>query len=232
MVDDRNIEAFRPAFESVGSQQNQPAYVASDNSSLHVNLEIDRLCAQTPGAVAVRQSIETHLRSLRPSQLRGWLSWAHQRQWTGKLLLMFLKFWEIWRTNPLWWESSYWDYRMDCWHPVFNPGILTREAAYRLVSARVEHGTDNIIDLAWHDSWVWHPNRQIVFPSFIAYALFRATDDESYTEAIQEEDWEGDLRVPGWDEDWLWEEAQAQSDSLSHGIRSLSLAAKEMNYDG
>lgn len=230
MVDDRNIEAFRPDLEGVGTKQNQPAYVASDNSSLHVNLEIDRLFAHTLGASEVRESIENHLRSLRPGQLRGWLAWAHQHQWTGQLLLAFLSFWEVWKDNPLWWENSYWDYRMGCWHPIFNRGILTREAAYRLVSARVGH--DHIIDTTWHDSWVSHPDRQIAFPSFIAYALFRATDDDSYAEAIRGEDWEVDLQIPGWDDDWLWEEAQTQSDFPRWSHQRPQYNGKEMNYDG
>ena len=89
----------------------EPLY-APDNgvTDLSRKLEIDELVDRMSDADDTQRGRITELLSeLSSGQLRRWLPWLRNQDWTGHSLLIFLEFRNLWDNNCQWWEWTYWD---------------------------------------------------------------------------------------------------------------------------
>ena len=162
----------------------EPLYT-SDNSvtDLSRDIKIDELLARISHANETqRLQITEFLLERSVGRLRHWLPWLRSRAWTGDSLLLFLEFRNLWDNNRQWWEWTYWDKFLECWHPRFVHGSLTLDDSYVLIHLRLDRRVNEIIDRNWLDEWAHFGLWQFEFPSFARFALFRAWlgDDEEW----------------------------------------------------
>lgn len=155
----------------------QPLYVIDDaaDDELDSELQIDQWIAALGGLrIADRYFIKRLLTELGRNRLLRWLPWLSKQQWTGKSLLLFLRFRKAWEANPHWWEYSYWDWRARCWYPTRSRHSLSLDDTYELVHCRLDHQPGEIIDKTWLSDWLSMNLWQRGFRSFASFALFRA----------------------------------------------------------
>lgn len=130
-----------------------------------------------------RTQISELLGDLGSSRLRRWLPWMIRQDWTGQTLLLFLEFRiNHWEENPQWWEVSFRHSHLGQWWAFSNHNTLSLGATYRLIQARAHLPPDKVVNEAWIKDWEDLPAWNIGFPSFAAFAVFRAELGDS-------EDW-------------------------------------------
>ncbi len=156
----------------------QPRYeTLSDSDTLTVELRIDELVASVEEATeAERKQISDMLLNLGQGRLRFWIPSLGQWPWTGRSLLLFLEFRNVWDGKEKWWEATYWNRHIEVWHPVWSPYNLTLEDTYFLVQRRLHCNPANVIEETWFEEWeesqyLW---KYGYFLSFAKYALSRA----------------------------------------------------------
>ena len=96
-----------------------------------------------------RRQISDLLDNLEFGRLRYWLPKLRQKSWTGRSLLLFLRFREVWDKKDEWWESTYWDKSMKVWYPVWNRGNLSLDDTYILIHNRIHCRPEAVIDSNW-----------------------------------------------------------------------------------
>ncbi len=96
------------------------------------------------------------------------------KAWTGDSLVLFLEFRALWVENPQWWECTFWSSKINYWSTYWNASTLSRDGCYELVQSRLICEADEVIGQGWLRDWedleVWKRG----FPSFAAFAVFRA----------------------------------------------------------
>ena len=155
----------------------RPLYLPDeyDDNVLSIALRIDQWVAGLDATNASqRYLIAELLRTLGYNRLRRWLPWLNKQQWTGEILLLFLRFRVHWESNPHLWEHSFWDRRAHCWYPTRSRYSLSLDDTYALVHRRLDHSPDTIIDETWLGDWLDLTLWQHGFHSFASFAVFRA----------------------------------------------------------
>ena len=136
-------------------------------------LELDGFLARVRDMTDVqRDSIEETLSGFTAKKRANWIQWMSRKEWTGKSLLLFLRFYDIWGKTRKWWEcfpdtSS--DLRIH-----YNSNVLSRDKCYALVHRRLDHRPENVIDEAWLADWEDSRLWRYGFDSFASFAVFRA----------------------------------------------------------
>ena len=159
------------------SELRQPLYtVDKDDFALSDELKIDQWVATKlrDATSNERGQIAELLEEFDSQRLRRWLPWLDQQDWTAGSLLLFLRFRLVWDSNPHWWEYSFWDWRSYCWYPARNRYSLSLTDSYDLIRLRLDHSPKEIIDETWLGDWLELSLWQRGFPSFAAFAVFRA----------------------------------------------------------
>ena len=166
LISDFDPDLHQPRYETPG-----------DSDTLTVELRIDELVASVEEvAEAERRQIFEVLASLDSGQLRYWLPRLQQKSWSSHSLLLFLEFRKIWDGKREWWESTYWDRRLEVWYPLWNRSNLTLEETYILVQRRLHCNASDVIEETWFEEWERSPHlwKHGYFLSFAKYALSRA----------------------------------------------------------
>lgn len=133
------------------------------------------------------------LGNLGRSRLLSWLS--EYDDWTGHSLILFLEFRTIWENNHEWWESRFgWRRYGSWWHPRnrYNKSNLTRDWMRELILHRLHCSAEEVIDEEWFDDWEISEMWRRGFPTFAAFALFRAEIGEDADWQASLDSWEGD----------------------------------------
>ena len=155
----------------------RPLYDDGDASNdLTSELRINELVSNAVNATALeRRQISEFLEHLEPGRLRYWLPRLRRKSWTGRSLLLFLRFREVWARKDAWWESTYWDTTIEVWYPVWNRANLTLESTYLLIHNRIDCQPEKVIDDNWIEEWLnlrsWE--RGYCY-SFASYAVWRS----------------------------------------------------------
>ena len=165
LLSDYDPDLHHPLYEDVD---------VSDN--LTSELRINELAANAADATPLeRRQISESLENLPPGQLRYWLPRLRRKSWTGRSLLLFLQFREVWDGKCEWWESTYWDHQIEVWYPVYNRNILTLDDTYLLIHNRIHCRPEKVIDAHWLEEWLdWRPWQRGYFFSFASYAICRS----------------------------------------------------------
>ena len=121
-----------------------------------------------------RYRIEETLLSFSAQRRANWLRWMQSKEWTGKSLLLFMQFHDLWNNTPMWWECVYFSASFGVWESHYNSAALTREKCYDLVFLRSDHRLEKIIDAAWLEDWDYLDLSRYGFNSFASFAVFRA----------------------------------------------------------
>ena len=121
-----------------------------------------------------RGEIGELLVDLNKRRLFNLVRWMEGKAWTGDSLVLFLEFRALWVENPQWWECTFWSSKINYWSTYWNASTLSRDGCYELVQSRLICEADEVIDQGWLRDWedleVWKRG----FPSFAAFAVFRA----------------------------------------------------------
>ena len=165
-------------FAEYDSDLSEILHISEDVSDLYRNIKIDELIAGISSSTnRQRAQIFQLLEYLSTGRLRIWLPWLHAQSWTGHSLFLFLDFrLNHWEENPEWWEYTFWHSRFGHWwtYPSSNYNILSLDATYMLVHARLSYPSQEIIDEAWLKDWEDFALWKQGFPSFASFAVFRA----------------------------------------------------------
>ena len=154
----------------------QAIYVIEDDGDLRWELRINRLVASVEKATdSQRCQISKLLREFTNYRLRSWLPWLSKQVWTGRNLLLFLRFRAQWDDNPRWWESTFWDWLFQCWRPTWNRYNLSRDDTFALIEQRSYCEPANIIGETWLADWEGSALWKYGFLSFAGFALFRSS---------------------------------------------------------
>ena len=121
-----------------------------------------------------RCRIEKTLLSFSAARRANWLRWMKLKEWTGKSLLLFLQFYDLWNETPIWWECLYFSISYGVWEPHYNSAALSRDKCYDLTLLRSDHRLEKIIDEAWLEDWNYLDLSRYGFNSFASFAVFRA----------------------------------------------------------
>lgn len=143
--------------------------------NLRQTLELDEFLAYVGEMTdCQRYRIEETLLSFSAPRRANWLRWMKLKEWTGKSLLLFLQFYDLWNETPMWWEYLYFSTSSDAWELHYNSATLSREKCYNLALLRLGYRVDAIIDESWFEDWddfgLWRHG----FNSFASFAVFRA----------------------------------------------------------
>ncbi len=153
-------------------------HISEDVSGIYRNIKIDEFVASiSPITDAQRVQISQLLGGMSAGRLRSWLPWLWDQDWTGHSLLLFLEFRiNYWEETPEWWEYTFWHSSQGHWwtYPSSSYNMLSRDATYDLVHARLAYSSDEIIDEAWLKDWEDFALWKHGFPSFAGFAVFRA----------------------------------------------------------
>ena len=159
------------------SELSEDLYILdADVSDRSRKLKIDEFVAGVSDLThAQQEQVAELLETLSVGRLRSWLPWLRGKDWNGHSLLLFLEFRLIhWEENPQWWESSYWNDRIDHWWAHSNSGALSLDGAFTLVQARLDCSADEVVDELWFKDWDDYTVWKRGFSSFAAFAIFRA----------------------------------------------------------
>ncbi len=145
--------------------------------------------------------IRNHLNKFSKARLSNWLPWLNSKEWAAHTLLLFIQFYNHWESNPEWWESR-WHHRRCGWQPQRMPlsNILSRDEAYKIVHLRIGLDAEDMIDSGWFEEWDYHSLWRHGFPSFAAFASFRAAlnDEEEWQSLISWTSIEEDMELDFW----------------------------------
>ena len=138
-------------------------------------LELDKFLAYVGEMTdCQRYRIEETLMSFSAARRANWLRWMKLKEWTGKSLLLFLRFYDLWNKTPTWWECVYFSAWSGVWEPRYSRAALSRENCYDLASLRFGYRVDAIIDESWFEDWDGFGLWKHGFNSFASFAVFRA----------------------------------------------------------
>ena len=176
-------------FAEYDSELSEDLYIPDDDvSNRSRNIKIDEFVARVADLTHAQQGQVTELlETLSLGRLSSWLPWLREKDWTGHSLLLFLEFRLIqWEENPQWWESSFWNARLDHWWAYSNSSTLSLEGAFTLVQSRLHCSPDGVLDEIWFNDWDDYTVWKRGFPSFAAFAIFRAglLDGENWLELL------------------------------------------------
>ena len=144
-------------------------------ANLFLTLELDGFLATVKDMTDLqRNSIEEKIGSFTARKRANWLQWMSRKEWTGKSLLLYLRFYDLWGKTPIWWEYFFFSATSGVLRPYYNPGVLSRDKCYALVHLRLEHRIENIIDESWVEDWEDSTLWGYEFDSFASFAIFRA----------------------------------------------------------
>ena len=221
---------FEKTLDLLDYSPNEPAYALEEtenDSSWTRSLRINEALSRVRGiSKAEVQAATQALTSLSAGRLRSWLPWIASQEWTAALLLAFLAFRQAWDNAERWWEVTYWDSALGCWHPHVSPQF-SLDSSYELVKARLGYPADQIIDDAWYEDWEEHAAWTCGFTSFAEFARFRAVQGDKWRDALREIRRELTQPPPcneGWatETDATWNPRQGNEHRIS---------AKEMLFD-
>ena len=176
-------------FAEYDSELSEDLYIPDDDiSDRSRKIKIDEFVAGVSDLTPAQQGQVTELlETLSLGRLSSWLPWLRGKDWTGHSLLLFLEFRLIqWEENSEWWDSSFWNARLDHWWAYSNSSTLSLDGTFTLVQSRLHCSPDEIVDELWFKDWddyaVWKRD----FPSFAAFAIFRAglLDGENWLELL------------------------------------------------
>ena len=124
-------------------------YADEDTEIRPIDLRLDELVSGIGYATAAeRDQIYGLLSEFSSKRLSNWLTWLHDQEWTGKSLLLFLEFRDLWADTPQWWEYSVWSDWLNRWWTYSSPNVMSRDAAYEVIQQRLEYQADEIIEEA------------------------------------------------------------------------------------
>ena len=161
----------------------------NDLTGLSRVLKINELISRIkPITDEQRMRIATLLGEFSINRLQSRLPWLCKQDWSGRSLLLFLQFRNIWDSNcsRRWWEYSFWHPGLECWYPTYSRNNLAWDATYGLIQQRLRCAPDEVINEDWFDEWnslaLWARG----FPSFASFAVLRARfgDTEEWREYI------------------------------------------------
>ena len=175
-----------PEYAPIGFDEPEPAgeFIRDLSQDLHPpdegihnlrqTLELDEFLAYVGEMTdCQRHSIEEALLRFSARRRANWLRWLKSKKWTGKTLLLFLRFHDLWNKTSEWWEYFHFSSAYGVW-PNSNPNALSREGCYILVHLRSDHRPKKIIDKSWFEDWVDLKSWRYGFNSFASFAIFRA----------------------------------------------------------
>ena len=176
-------------FAEYDSELSEDLYIPdNDVSDRSGKIKIDEFISGVPKLTHAQQEQVTELlETLSIGRLRSWLPWLREKDWTGHSLLLFLEFrLNQWEENPQWWESSFWNARIDHWWAYSTSGALSLDGALTLVQARLHCSPDEIVDELWLEEWDDYAVWKRGFQSFASFAIFRAglLDGENWLELL------------------------------------------------
>lgn len=220
---------FENTLDLLDYSPNEPTYILEEGNesswtrSLRINEALSRVMGISKAEV---QEATQALTSLPAARLRSWLPWIAAKEWTAALLLAFLAFRQAWDNACQWWETTYWDSSLVCWHPRKSPQF-SLDSSYELVKARIGYPANQIIDDAWYEDWEKHAAWTCGFTSFAEFARFRAVEGDKWCESLREI--RLDLAQPApCDEGYATETDNTWSPRRKNEHR---ISAKEMLYD-
>ena len=159
------------------SDLGEPLYESAGTSEdLAKTLRIDEFIADIGDADWQQMSYCAEmLGALSAARLRHWLKWLRRQIWTGDSLLLFLDFrLNCWEENDEWWELNVWREWTGHWWTYSNPGTLSLDATYELITLRMAYPAEQIVEKSWFDDWNEHSPWRLGVPSFAEFVLFRA----------------------------------------------------------
>ena len=168
------------------SDLSEKLHIFEDVSGIYRNIKIDEFVAGISSSTDTQRAhISQLLEGMSAGRLRSWLPWLWDQDWTGHSLLLFLDFRiNYWEKTPEWWEYTFGRSSQGHWwtYPSSSYNMLSRDATYDLVHARLDYPSREIIDEAWLKDWEDFALWKRGFPSFAGFAVFRA-------EIVDGEDW-------------------------------------------
>ena len=166
-----------------------------------VELRLDLFLAGVGPSRDEDLQVRSHLSAFSNARLSNWLPWLTSKLWTGRTLLLFVQFHNVWESTPEWWESR-WHFQRSGWQRAKSPmsNILTRDEAYRLVHRRMHLPPEEMIDPEWFEEWDYHSLWRHGFFSFASFASFRSdlNDGEEWRSLVAWRSPEEDLELSFW----------------------------------
>ena len=154
----------------------QSLHPDSEVANLLQTLELDNfLACVTDMTPLQRDDIEKALSGFTAKKLANWLQWMNRKKWTGKSLLLFLRFYDLWVRTPIWWEHIFFSATSGDLRVHYNRSALSRDRCYALVHLRLEHPPETVIDKSWLEDWGDSRLWGCGFGSFASFAIFRAS---------------------------------------------------------
>ena len=179
-----------PEYAPIGFDEPEPAgeFIRDLSQDLHPPdegihnlpqaLELDEFLAYVGEMTdCQRHSVEEALLSFSARRRANWLRWLKSKKWTGKTLLLFLRFHNLWNKTPIWWECIYSSTSSGVREPYSNKAALTRDMCYGLVLHRLDYRLEKIIDASWLEDWNYldkSARSRYEFNSFASFVVFRA----------------------------------------------------------
>ena len=154
----------------------QPLHPSIEVANLPQALELDEFLANVVDLTNFRREriVEALLSFDRRKRL-NWLRWLKgKKRWTGKSLLLFLRFYDLVVRTPE-------------WQPYDEPNALSRDVCYELVNLRVDYLPRRIVHKSWQKDWEDFSLYRYEFGSFASFAIFRAG-------LSPDDDWEREFR--------------------------------------
>lgn len=169
-----DFDELEPKTEFVGGIS-QPLHPPIEVANLPQALELDEFLANVGDLTNFRREriVEALLSFDRRKRLNQ-LRWLKRKKWTGKSLLLFLRFYDLVVRTPE-------------WQPYDEPNALSRDVCYELVNLRVDYLPRRIVDKSWQKDWEDFSLYRYEFGSFASFAIFRAG-------LSPDEDWEREFR--------------------------------------
>ena len=182
-----SAESYEDLFLDIDEPEPFAVYDSELGESLYVpdahdgdtslQLITDKFISRIEDVTETEQTkIGSLLESLSRARLRRLLSWLREQDWTDNSVLLFLEFrLEHWEENQHWWDYTFWNSRIGHWWTYSSPYILSLDATYVLVQARLNCSPDEVVEESWLNDWndlaLWKRGGS----SFAAFALFRAS---------------------------------------------------------
>ena len=193
-----------------------------------VELRLDLFLAGVGPSPDEDLQVRNHLRAFSNARLSNWLPWLTSKLWTGRTLLLFVKFHNFWEGTPEWWESR-WYFQRSGWQCAKSPmsNMLTRDEAYRLVHRRMHLPPEEMIDPMWFEEWDYHSLWRHGFFSFASFASFRSelNDGEEWKSLVAWRSPEEDLELSFWQHrsiDWTGQQLTGNLPTAEDGLPSYS----------
>ena len=177
-IDEWTIDDPEPQIE-FDDDLHKPVYEPiSSDTNLSRRIVIDQLLAEVAEiSRSERETVISHLLSFSAPRFSIWYNWMHTKQWTGKSLLLFLRFQEYWDNNCDLWERLHWSRGRRVWAYVLNRHNLSLEDSYALVKRRSHCDPEEIIDQEWIEDWdsldTWVKIEQGFF-TLASFAMYRS----------------------------------------------------------